>query len=245
MYQLELARSGRALFMRRKVNIYLVIAIGVAVAYASRRLGPFEDAQANQAWFWVSLAVALIGAMIRVITSGHAAFGTSGKKKKQAEAEELNTTGPYSLVRNPLYVGRIVNFTGLAMLTGSWVYGALVFLLSFLVYERIATYEEEFLRGKFGEEHARWAADVPFLLPRMHGYVPPKYPFWWRRMIWREYKKFFQLASALVLYDLARRQFVLPTDPAVLVWYYAYAGVFAIRAGFTVANRLGTFDDLR
>jgi len=245
MYQLELARRGRVLFTIRKLNIYLVIAIGVVVAFFLRDLGPFNDPLADRLWFWVSLAVALLGALIRVITSGHAAYGTSGKKKKQAEAEELNTTGPYSLVRNPLYVGRIINFTGLAMLTGSWAYGALVFLISFLVYERIGVFEEEFLRGKFGEEHARWAAEVPFLLPRLHGYVPPKYPFWWRRMIWREYKKFFQLASALILYDLARRHLVLPTDPADLVWYYAYGVVFVIRAGFTVANRLGAFDDLR
>jgi protein-S-isoprenylcysteine O-methyltransferase Ste14 len=245
MYQLELARSGRVLFRIRKSNIYVVIAIGVVVAFFSRKLGPFESAPANQAWFWVSLAVALIGALIRVYTSGHAAFGTSGKAKRQAEAAELNTTGPYSLVRNPLYVGRIVNFTGLAMLTGSWAYGALIFLISLLVYERIAVFEEEFLRGKFGEEHARWAREVPGLLPRLHGFVPPKYPFWWRRMIWREYKKFFQLASALFLYDIARRHFVPPTDPAGLFWYYVYAAVFVIRAGFSIARRRGAFDDLR
>ena len=67
---------------------------------------------------------------MRVFTSGWAALGTSGRAKVAAEASELNTTGPYSLVRNPLYVGRILNFTGLAMLSGSWVFGAIVFLLA-------------------------------------------------------------------------------------------------------------------
>jgi protein-S-isoprenylcysteine O-methyltransferase Ste14 len=245
MYQLELARTGRVLFRIRKHNIYAIIAIGVVISFFRRDLGPFTSAAADHAWFWVSLAVALTGATIRVITSGFAAFGTSGKTKKAAEATELNTTGPYSLVRNPLYVGRIVNFTGLAMLTGSWAYGAIVFLLSVLVYERIAVFEEEFLTGKFGDDYRRWASEVPALVPRLHGYVPAKYPFWWRRMIWREYKKFFQLASALVLYDFARRRLVLPTDPGDLLWYYAYGVVFVIRAGFSIARRAGAFADLR
>src|SRR3546814_11932746 len=92
-------------------------------------------------------------------SSGWAALGTSGRAKVAAEASELNTTGPYSLVRNPLYVGRILNFTGLAMLSGSWVFGAIVFLLAILIYERISIYEEEFLREKFGAAHAEWAKD--------------------------------------------------------------------------------------
>lgn len=245
MYQLELARSGRLLFRIRKYNMYLLIAIGVVVAYLVHDLGPFADHRADRAWFWLSLAVALTGAIIRVITSGFAAFGTSGKTKKQAMAEELNTTGPYSLVRNPLYVGRIVNFTGIAMLTGSWVYGAIVFLVSVLVYERIAVFEEEFLLDKFGDEHRNWAREVRALVPRLHGYVPPKYDFWWRRMIWREYKKFFQLGSALIMYDFVRRDFVLPAAPYDLFWYYAYGALFVVRAGFSVARRMGAFDDLK
>jgi protein-S-isoprenylcysteine O-methyltransferase Ste14 len=245
MYQLELARSGRLLFRIRKYNMYLLIAIGVLVAYFVHDLGPFADPRADHAWFWLSLAVALAGALIRVITSGFAAFGTSGKAKKAAAAEELNTTGPYSLVRNPLYVGRILNFTGIAMLTGSWAYGAIVFLVSVLVYERIAVFEEEFLRGKCGEEHRQWTLEVRALVPRLHGYVPPKYQFWWRRMIWREYKKFFQLGSALIMYDFVRRDFELPTANAELFWYYAYGALFAVRAGFSIARRMGYFDDLK
>ena len=169
--------------------------------------GPCPTETGNWTWFWLSLGVAMAGAIIRIITSGFAALGTSGNTKKGAVASELNTTGPYSLVRNPLYVGRILNFTGLAMLTGSWVYGAIIFLASIIVYERISVYEEEFLRKEFGEAHAKWAAEVPALLPRLHGWVKPKYPFWWRRMIWRENKKLFWLATAILLYHLARLGF--------------------------------------
>lgn len=245
MYQQEMARSGKTLFSIRGTYIYGIIVIGTLLVWLTHSaIGPFEDPALNGIWFWVSLAVAIAGALIRVITNGYAALGTSGKAKKEAQAAELNTTGPYSLVRNPLYVGRIVNFTGIAMLTGLWSYGLLIFFLAVLVYERISVYEEEFLRSKFGEAHAAWAKDVPLLLPRLHGWTAPKYPFWWRRMIWREYKKFFQLATALVLYDLARRNFSLEIPADHLIWYYLYGVAVVLRIIAGIAHTMGAFRDL-
>jgi protein-S-isoprenylcysteine O-methyltransferase Ste14 len=225
MYQHELARSGEALFKVRGHYLTGLVVIGAVIAYVSGATGPFSSPAANQCWFWASLAVASAGALIRIVTSGYAAPGTSGNSKDVPAAAELNTTGPYSLVRNPLYVGRILNFTGIAMLSGSWVFGALVFLISVLVYERVAVFEEEFLRAQFAEAHAGWAAAVPFLLPRLHGWTKPKYPFWVRRCIRREYKKLFLFASALILYDFARRGFDLEQLPENTIWYFAWAAL--------------------
>ncbi|MGV3768783.1 MAG: methyltransferase family protein [Sphingobium phenoxybenzoativorans] len=236
MYQKELAKSGHKLFIIRGSYIYIVIGLGVLIAWCSGRLGPFETVEANHIWFGVSLFIASAAALLRIIVGGFAALGTSGNAKKAAVASELNTTGPYSLVRNPLYVGRIMNFTGIAMLSGSWVFGALVFLISVLIYERISIYEENFLIEKFGAAHAKWAAEVPALLPRLHGWVKPKYPFWWRRAIRREYKKIFQLASAVILFDFARRGFVLPAD---LTWYYVYGGIVVLRVIAGAARQFG------
>jgi protein-S-isoprenylcysteine O-methyltransferase Ste14 len=245
MYQHELARSGKRLFFIRGTYIYTVIAIAVLIAWSTRDLGPFRSVDGDRAWFWLSLAVASAGALIRVFTSGWAALGTSGRAKVAAEASELNTTGPYSLVRNPLYVGRIVNFTGLAMLSGSWVFGALVFLIAVLVYERISTYEEEFLREKFGPAHGQWAKDVPSLLPRLHGWVPPKYPFWWKRMIWREQNKLFLLATAVFLTWMARLGFDLgAVPPGMMGWVYAYLVLVLIRFAIGGLKMIGFFKEL-
>ena len=209
MYQHELARSGEVLFRIRGHYLTGVVIIGALIAYVVDDDGPFVSEAIDRIWFWGSVAVAVIGALIRIVTSGFAAPGTSGNSKDVPKAAELNTTGPYSLVRNPLYVGRIVNFTGLAMMSGSWEYGLAVFLISVLIYERVAVFEEEFLRKEFAQAHAKWAAEVPFLLPRLHGWVKPKYPFWWRRCIRRENKKLFWLATAIMLYDFARHDFDL------------------------------------
>jgi len=239
MYQYELARSGEKLFKIRGHYLTAVVIGGALIAYHLRTLGPFASDGANQAWFWLSLAVAVAGALIRIVTSGFAALGTSGNSKDAPVAAELNTTGPYSLVRNPLYVGRIVNFTGIAMLSGSWVYGALVFLISVIVYERVATFEEEFLRSQFLEAHAAWAKQVPFLLPRWHGWLKPKYPFWVRRCIRRENKKLFLLVTALLVYDFARRGFdfsQLPENPA---WYYAWVVLALVSLMIDLLSRFG------
>ncbi len=245
MYQHELARTGKKLFFIRGTYIYTVIAIATLIAWCSRDIGPFADTMLDCAWFWVSLAIASTGAMIRVLTSGFAALGTSGRAKAAAEAAELNTTGPYSLVRNPLYLGRILNFTGLAMLSGSWVFGLIVFLLAILIYERISVYEEEFLREKFGDAHSEWAKDVPALMPRLTGWVKPKYPFWWKRMIWREQNKLFLLATAVFLTWLARHDFdfgSLSTNE--MNWVYAYGVLVVIRFAIGGLKMIGFFKEL-
>lgn len=246
MYQQEMARFGKSLFVIRGVYIYAFIIIGVAIAWCSKDWGPFAAVRHDQLWFWASFGVASLGALVRIITSGHAALGTSGRVKAAAEAAELNTTGPYSLVRNPLYVGRILNYTGIAMLSGSWAYGAIVFLLSILIYERVSVYEEEFLIGKFGDAHRDWAREVPMLLPRFTGWVTPKYRFWWKRMIWRERQKVFLLGTALFLNWIARADFQMSSIPADMWnWVYAYAALAGAFALTEIMGLFGYYKDMR
>ena len=246
MYQNELARFGKKLFVIRGVYIYATIILGAAIAWVSKDIGPFADPETDKLWFWASLAVASLGALIRVKTSGHAALGTSGRVKAAAEAAELNTTGPYSLVRNPLYVGRIINYTGIAMLSGSWVFAVIVLLLSILIYERVSVYEEEFLIGKFGDSHREWAARVPMLWPKLTGWVKPKYKFWWKRMIWRERQKVFLLGTAVFVNWLARYDFDIAALPAeTFGWVYAWSALAATFCLTEVMGLFGFYRDMR
>jgi protein-S-isoprenylcysteine O-methyltransferase Ste14 len=229
-HQLELARSGEALFKVRGKYLKYVGILSVVIAYFNGASGPFSSEIANLAWFWTAFGVALAGALLRLVTSGYAALGTSGSNKVGAVAAELNTTGPYSLVRNPLYTGRILNFTGIAMLSGSWVYGALTFLVSVLVYERISVYEEEFLR---------------FLLPRLRGWEKPKYPFWVRRCIKREEKKIIWLISVVACCDFAQRGFDPARLPENLIWYYIWAfGLLAYMFSRGLRYFTSTYDNI-
>jgi len=246
MPQNEADRLGYYLFFFRGAYIYITIAIATVFALLSRDAGPFADAAADRAWLWAAIGVACAGALIRIITSGFAALGTSGRVKSAPEAAELNTTGPYSLVRNPLYVGRIVNYTGLAMLSGNWVFSVAVFVLSVLIYIRISLYEAAFLRAKFGGQFEKWASETPLLLPRLSGWVKPRYAFWWKRMIWREQHKLFQLAAGIFLAWFARRGFdftaIAPTE---MIWVYAFGVVLALRVAIAGLSIAGYFKDMR
>lgn len=246
MPQNDSDRLGYYLFFFRGLYIYLTIAVATIIALITRDPGPFAAAAADRAWIWASIGVACAGALIRIVTSGFAALGTSGRVKSAPEAAELNTTGPYSLVRNPLYVGRIVNYTGLAMLSGSWIYSVVVFAVSVLIYIRISRYEAAFLRSKFGAQFEKWAAQTPLLLPRLSGWVKPKYAFWWKRMIWREQHKLFQLAAGIFLAWFARRGFDFSAVTSTeMVWVYAFGGVIALRLLIAGLSMAGYFKDMR
>ena len=241
MYYNDLKQTGEALFKIRGKYLTATILIGAVVTWRVGALGPFSNDGANLAWFWLSLGVASAGALVRIITSGFAAPGTSGNTKDAPVASELNTTGPYSLVRNPLYVGRILNFTGIAMLSGSWVYGALVFFISVLIYERVSVFEEAFVRKKFPDEHPQWAEEVPFLLPRLRGWVKPKYRFWMRRCFSRENKKLYWLVTAVALFDFAGHGFDLERLSENLFLYIFWAVVAVARLAVRFIRRRTKF----
>jgi protein-S-isoprenylcysteine O-methyltransferase Ste14 len=69
--------------------------------------------------------------------------------------------GPYQITRNPIYIGFVLAYFGLAvMLTSVWVLLLLIPVLMILqrgVVER----EEDYLERQFGEAYRRYKARVP------------------------------------------------------------------------------------
>jgi len=238
MYQNELAKVGHKYFQNRRFYMYLASLGAVAVVWLTQGALPFRDDSLNQLYLGFSLAVIGLGQIVRIFSSAYAAKGTSGNARQEAEATELNQTGLYSLIRNPLYVGRTLVFTGIALFSGSWVFGIIVFLMSFIIYERVAVYEEEFLRREFADSHAAWAAEVPALVPRFKGWVRPKYRFCWKRMIWREVVKVFDAVLAIALIDFGRRGFAVEALDQDLFWYYALGVILVLRL---IVGALKTF----
>ena len=104
----------------------------------------------------------------------------------QQVADQLNTTGLYSVVRNPLYVGNFLMWLGIAMLTMNLWFIISFILLFWVYYERIIFAEEQFLTKKFGSVYTDWADKTPCFIPRLKGYVAPKLPFSWKKVIKKE-----------------------------------------------------------
>lgn len=95
-----------------------------------------------------------------IVVRHWAALYLAGHKNRQ-----LVTSGPYALVRNPLYAGNLVATAGLVLLSESAVAGLLV--LTGLTVTFLATigYEERRLLRKFGQDYRDYKDQVPVLIP--------------------------------------------------------------------------------
>jgi len=150
------------------------------------------------------LAVSLFGQAIRAITVGHTPKKTSGRNIRKQVADNLNTTGIYSVVRHPLYLGNFFMWLGpVIFLRSAWI--AVIFWLAYwLYYERIMFAEEQFLRRKFGESYDRWSEQVRSFIPSFRNYTRSDLPFSLRNVLKREYNGFGLIFIVFALLDIVR-----------------------------------------
>jgi len=79
----------------------------------------------------------------------------------------LTTSGPYHLVRNPLYIGNILICTS-AMFFAKLPWAApFIFAWCFLVYSMVVRYEEGWLTELYGAPAQRYLQEVPRWFPRL------------------------------------------------------------------------------
>lgn len=170
--QEELKTQGDFLFKHRSYLPLIILIVGLGVFMQTE----YYEIEGPENWFeesyeFLCLAICFFGLFIRVITVGHTPKNTSGRNTKQGQiADVLNTTGMYSIVRHPLYVGNFFMWLGVAMLSENlWFIIAFVLFYVFY-YERIMYAEESFLRQKFGDSYLEWAKKVPAFIPSFKNY---------------------------------------------------------------------------
>jgi protein-S-isoprenylcysteine O-methyltransferase Ste14 len=78
------------------------------------------------------------------------------------EGQQLITTGPYRLVRHPMYSFFTLFFAGLPLMLGSPVWGMIPSLLVVLTLMWRTNHEEEFLVKQFGGQYRKYRQDVPW-----------------------------------------------------------------------------------
>jgi protein-S-isoprenylcysteine O-methyltransferase Ste14 len=78
----------------------------------------------------------------------------------------LATTGPYSYVRHPQYVGFILVMFGF-LLQWPTILTLAMFPVLTVMYVRLARTEENDARVAFGDAYERYAAEVPGFIPRL------------------------------------------------------------------------------
>ena len=81
--------------------------------------------------------------------------------------DRLCTTGPYRIVRHPIYAGAILlGALGLALLFNSWIM-LLLPVLMYVAYSILVRKEEAMMTAVFGGEYQRYAAKTGRLFPRI------------------------------------------------------------------------------
>jgi protein-S-isoprenylcysteine O-methyltransferase Ste14 len=225
----EIPHSGDALFRWRGQLPLLMLPLFL-LGLVDARL-PADLPWSVKAWQVVSLLIALAGLAVRVVSVGTAPAGTSERSTTNPRASMLRTTGVYSLVRHPLYVGNTLTALGFSCFPTVWYLPLIVLLLGILYHERIAAREEVFLEGRFGDAFRDWAARVPAMIPRLSGYVPSATPFIWRRILGREFHGLMVIGSVLFVLDLVRSALAtgrLVFDPFWTALFAATAVVFVV-----------------
>lgn len=79
----------------------------------------------------------------------------------------LTTSGPYQLVRNPLYIGNILICTSAMFFAKLPSVAPFVFVWCFAVYSIVVRYEESWLAELYGAPAKRYLQEVPRWFPRL------------------------------------------------------------------------------
>ncbi len=123
--------------------------------------------QSNMTWLGVisGLVLALCGEWIR-LSGVHMAGGRT--RTRNVGAKKLSTEGPFAYVRNPLYLGNIMIYSGIALFAGGpWVFPLFIIALLyfFIQYGLIISLEEKVLLNIFGKQYEEYCSNVPRLFP--------------------------------------------------------------------------------
>ena len=208
-----ITRAGRLLFRWRSFTPVPLVLLALPLLWRSR-------GAASPLWLGCGLGLCLLGQALRAWVLGQVRDGTSGQNEKLI-AVSLNSTGPYALTRNPLYLGNFAITLGLCAVAHDPLLAVLVAALFGLQYRAIIAAEEEFLRGQFGADYDAYCARVPRFWPRLAAAAPAR-PWDWRRALRKEHNPAAAWAALCIVFVAADR-FRISGLGVRALWPYALA----------------------
>ena len=99
----------------------------------------------------------------------------------------LVDSGPFALVRNPLYIGNVLLWVGFALTARLWWLAPAVFAVLALEYRYIVRWEEQLLTQRMGEPYRDYLTRVPRWIPgSTRGAHGRSIAFSWRETVFSE-----------------------------------------------------------
>jgi protein-S-isoprenylcysteine O-methyltransferase Ste14 len=108
----------------------------------------------------IGLFLFVIGVALRIWAQQHLHYRIKVHKT-------LTITGPYSFVRNPIYIGNILISCGATVLSELLWLVPLTLFYCLGIYSLVVRYEESHLSEKYGELYRRYMTKVPRWFPKV------------------------------------------------------------------------------
>lgn len=144
--------------LRALTFLIVIVLLSVPLPWLYRQLWP-----AGLRPFWIGAAVTIGGLLFAVWARRQLGRNWSNAVTIK-QGHELITSGPYALVRHPIYTGILTGFLGTAIAL-SQVRGLIGFVLIFLVLWAKLRMEEEWMHSQFGETYATYVHQTDALVP--------------------------------------------------------------------------------
>jgi protein-S-isoprenylcysteine O-methyltransferase Ste14 len=180
----------------------------VALSIVFLRVG---EAPRSAALVAAGVTVTLLGELIRLWGVHH--IGVVSRTRSD-RLGPLVASGPFAIVRNPLYVGNIALWVGFALTARLvWLAPAIVVLLG-LEYHAIVRWEEQLLESRLGDAYRAYAARVNRWIPTFNreNFSPSsavsaveRDPYSWRETFFSERGTLIAIALGFVLLWLKAR----------------------------------------
>jgi protein-S-isoprenylcysteine O-methyltransferase Ste14 len=139
----------------RKIVLYVVVALGAFVFAVTTSIYPSgETTHEMVEWFGIVLIVSCI------LGRTWSSLYIGGRK-----IEEFVRTGPYSVMRNPLYFFSFLGAAGVGMQVGSVTLGLICATLAWLVFYVVVLQEEQVLTDRYGDAYRDYLQRVPRFFP--------------------------------------------------------------------------------
>jgi protein-S-isoprenylcysteine O-methyltransferase Ste14 len=107
---------------------------------------------------FLGLLTVLSGTFLRMSARGH-------KKIHSRKGHGLVLSGPYTLVRNPMYLGSFLMGSGFVLIVWPWWALPLFSCLFYLRFRRQILKEEKHLMEIFGETYENYCRKIPAMIP--------------------------------------------------------------------------------
>ena len=116
----------------------------------------FLNAKTNDSSFRIGVPIVIGGELIRIWALGYL----------EQKGKVLATNGPFSYVRNPLYIGNFFIGLGVTIISYQWLFLVLFLIGFFVIYQGVVQNEEKELATRFGGSYVDYRKKVGAFLPR-------------------------------------------------------------------------------